>query len=100
MTLYFDIMLGITLYPNISKEYVIENEIVMKGCVIFRPDSRPGRVEEDITHIKFLEEMNNISLNIILSLPNVTSVHAELDNFFNLSKKIVDFERLIVSPRN
>ena len=70
------------LYPNISNECLIVDGKVIKGPVIFKTDSGPGRMKEDITHINFLEEMNNIGLKIILSLPNATSVHAELDQFF------------------
>ena len=67
------------LYPNISKDCIMENGKVIKGPVFLKTYSGPGRFKEDIEHILFLEHMNSIGLNIILSLPNGTSVHAELD---------------------
>ena len=70
------------LYPNISNKCLIVDGKVIKGPVILKTDSGPGRMKEDITHINFLEEMNNIGLKVILSLPNATSVHADLDQFF------------------
>ena len=72
----------IPLYPTISNECIIKDGKVIKGPVIFKTDSGPGRFKDNIEHVEFLEEMNNIGLKIILSLPNATSVHAELDQFF------------------
>ena len=67
----------VPLYPNISNKCIIKVEKVIKGPVIFKTDSRPGKFEDDIVHVDFLEEMNNIGLKIILSLPNIASVHVE-----------------------
>ena len=53
------------LYSNISNECEIVDGKVIKGPVIFKVDRDPGRFKEDITHINFLEEMNNIGLKII-----------------------------------
>ena len=36
------------LYPNISKNYVMENGKVIKGPVFLKTDSSPGRFKEDI----------------------------------------------------
>ena len=55
---------------------------LLKVQLFFKTDSGPGRFKDNIEHVEFLEEMNNIGLKIILSLPNATSVHAELDQFF------------------
>ena len=74
------------LYPNISKDCIMENGKVIQGLVFLKTDSGPGRFKEDMEHILFLEHMNSIGLNIILSLPNGTSVHAELDQFFGSYK--------------
>ena len=74
------------LYPNISKNCVMENGKVIKGPVFLKTDSGPGRFKEDMEHILFLEHMHDIGLNIILSLPNGTNVHVELDQFFSTNK--------------
>ena len=84
------------LYPNISNESLTINGKVIKGPVIFKTDNRPGRMKEDITHINVLEKMNNIGLKLILSLPNATSVHAELDQCFDYTKEIVDHDQRII----
>ena len=76
----------VPLYPNISNECIFEDGKVFKGPVIFKIDSGPGRFKDDIVHVEFLEETSNIGLKIILSLPNATSVHAELDQFFGSFK--------------
>ena len=74
------------LYPNISNECVLVDGKVIKGPVIFKIDSGPGRFKDDIVHVTFFEEMNNIGFKIILSLNNATSEHAELDQFFGSFK--------------
>ena len=74
------------LYPNISKECIIENSKVIQGPVFLKVDSGPGRFKEDMALIFFLENMNSIGLNIILSLPNLTSVHTELNQFLGSYK--------------
>ena len=74
------------LYPNISNETIIENGKIISGPVILKTDSGPGRFKECEEHINFLEEMDRLGLKIILSLPNGTSVHAELDQFFGAYK--------------
>lgn len=53
-------------------------------------DSGLGIFKEDISHVNyFMEEMNSIDLKINLYLPNITSVSAELDQFFVRSKEAV-----------
>ena len=76
----------VPLYQNIANKYVIKDANFVKGPVIFKTDSLPGRFKDNIVHIEFLEETSNIGLKIILSLPNATSVHAELDQFFGSFK--------------
>lgn len=46
------------LYPNISKEYIIENGKVIQGQVFLKTNIGPGRFKEDMVHIFFLEHMN------------------------------------------
>ena len=53
----------------------------MKRPMIFKNDSGPRRSKEDLDHVHFLEEMNNIGLKIIFSVSNTTSVHTELHQF-------------------
>ena len=76
----------ILLYHTISNECIIKDGKVIEGPVIFKTDSGLGRFKDDIKHVEFLEEMNNLELKIILSLPNATTVHAELDQFFGSFK--------------
>ena len=70
------------LYSN----SVMENGKVIKGPVFLKTDSGPGRFKEDMEDNSFLEHMHEIGLNIILSHPNGTSVHAELDQIFGTYK--------------
>ena len=72
------------LCPNISNETILENGNIRSGPVILKTDSGPGRFKECKEHINFLEVINNLGLNIILSLPTGTSVHAELDQLFGV----------------
>ena len=69
------------LYLIISNECVIKDSKVMKRPMIFKNDSGPRRSKEDLDHVHFLEEMNNIGLKIIFSVSNTTSVHTELHLF-------------------
>ena len=64
----------------------MENGKVIKGPVFLKTDSGPGRFKEDMERISFLEYMHEIGLNIIMSLPNGTNVHVELDQFFGTYK--------------
>lgn len=43
------------LYPNITNECEIVNGKFMKRPVIFKTDSGPGRLKEDMKHVNFLE---------------------------------------------
>ena len=72
----------IPLYSNISNECIIKDGKASKGPGYFNTDSGPRRFKDDIEPVEFLENMNNLGLKIILSLPNATCVHAELDQFF------------------
>ena len=45
------------------------------------------RFKNDIEHVEFFQEMNNLGLKIILSLPSATSVHAEFDQSFGPFKR-------------
>ena len=69
------------LYPNISKHCIMENGTVIQDpvcwkLIVVQVDSKKT------WNIFFLEHTHSIGLNIILSLPNWTHVHAELDQFF------------------
>ena len=75
------------LYPNISPD--IERDTdgkIIKGPVILKTDSGPGRFREDLEHIDFLDKCRKLGFIILLSLPNATSVSAELDQFFGVYK--------------
>ena len=48
------------LYPNISKECVMENGKVIQGPVFLKTDSGPSRFKEDIKHVLFLDHMDSI----------------------------------------
>ena len=80
------------LYPNISNKCLIVDGKIIKGPVIFKTDSGPGRIKEDITHVNFLEEMNNIGLKIMPMLNWI--------NFLDRAKEIVDHEQWITFQRN
>ena len=86
----------VPLYQNISNECLIKDGKVVKGLVIFKTDSGPGKFKYDIVHAAFLEEISNTGLKIILSLPNTTRLHVELDQFLVLSKNIADHTHLIL----
>ena len=56
------------LYPNISQQCVMENGKVIQGPVFLKNDTDPDRFKEDMEYILFLEHMNTIGFNIILSI--------------------------------
>ena len=77
----------VLLYPNVGKEwkYVADGE-VLEGPVIIKTDAGPGRLCANFANVKFRRDLGRMGVDIVLSLPNATSVDAELDDMFKLFK--------------
>ena len=56
---------------------------MLKGPLIVKTDSGPGRLSSEAESIDFREEMANLGVYILLSLPNGTECQAELDQMFS-----------------
>ena len=60
----------------------ITNKMI-KGPLIIKTDSGPGRLSMEADSIEFREEMMNMGVFILLSLPNGTECQAELDQMYS-----------------
>jgi len=56
---------------------------MLKGPLIVKTDSGPGRLSSEAESIDFREEMANLGVYILLSLPNGIECQAELDQMFS-----------------
>ena len=56
---------------------------MLKGPLMVKTDSGPGRLSSEAESVDFREEMANLGVYIILSLPNGTECQAELDQMFS-----------------
>ena len=59
---------------------------LIKGPLIVKTDAGPGRLSNAAKSIDFCEEMRNLGVFIVLSLPNGTEAQAELDQMYSLFK--------------
>ena len=73
----------VKLYPNLSKEWSInENGEIISGPILIKTDAGPGRLCANFSNVSFRQRLNEMGAHIILSLPNATSVQAELDDMY------------------
>ena len=71
------------LYPNITPEWVYhENGDIISGPVLIKTDAGPGRLCANFANIEFRQKLERMGCHIILSLPNATSVSAEMDDLY------------------
>ncbi len=67
----------------------IRDPVTMKllsGPLIVKTDAGPGRLSKQAISIDFCEEMAQLGVHILLSLPNGTSCTAEMDQLFEKFK--------------
>ena len=60
----------------------VTNKLIT-GPLIIKTDAGPGRLSKEAASIEFREEMANLGVHILLSLPNGTECQAELDQMFS-----------------
>ena len=60
-----------------------ETNKLIKGPLVIKTDAGPGRLSKEAESIEFREEMQNLGVFILLSLPNGTECQAELDQMFS-----------------
>ena len=77
----------VPLYPDLHHEAVFDEEgNWFKGPVLFKTDTGKGHLSKTAENIEYREHMNKIGILIYLSLPNATSVTAEMDDLYSLYK--------------
>jgi len=59
---------------------------LLSGLLIVKTDAGPGRLSKQAISIDFREEMAQLGVHILLSLPNGTSCTAEMDQLFEKFK--------------
>jgi hypothetical protein len=75
------------LYPNISPTFEFsESGRVLKGPVLLKVDSGPGRISTAAENLIFREKALHLGLIILLGLPNSTAVTQEMDDIFGAFK--------------
>ena len=57
---------------------------MLKGPLMVKTDSGPGRLSSEAKSVDFREEMANLGVYFILSLPNGTECQAKLDQMFSV----------------
>ena len=73
----------VDLYPDISKHWNIdETGKIITGSILIKTDAGPGRLCANFNNVNFRKELNDMGCHIVLSLPNATSVGAELDDIY------------------
>ena len=71
------------LYPNIIQEWVFDEKGgILSGPVLIKTDASPGRLCANFANIDFRQKLERMGCHIILSLPNATSVSAEMDDLY------------------
>jgi hypothetical protein len=56
---------------------------MLRGPLMVKTDSGPGRLSSKLVSVDFREEMANLGVYIIFSLPNCTECHTELNQMFS-----------------
>ena len=75
------------LFPNISPEWKFDEEgEIIFGSVVIKTNAGPGRLCTNFTNVEFREKTERTGYHIILSLPNDTSISAEMDDLYRLYK--------------
>ena len=79
------------LYPNISKtmEFDPVNGRLLRGPVILKVDSGPGRIVASEESIAKQTDFLEMGLYILMGLPNATSVQQEMDALYGAFKSSI-----------
>lgn len=71
------------LYPDLYPEVVRDDDgNWVKDPIFFKTDTGQGRLTKTLENVEFRECMRNMGVLIYLSLPNATSVTAEMDDLY------------------
>ena len=74
------------LYPNIAPKFEWDGDKLVKGPVMIKTDSGPGRQCKSERSIKFRSDMHNLGLHMMPGLPNSTSASQEMDDLYTTYK--------------
>ncbi len=87
-------------YPNVQKETVRDEDgRKVKGPIILKTDTGPGRLCKDITHVTAREELYDKGVHNLLGLPNGTKNTQEMDQGFTEFKPATDKSTVRVAAR-
>ena len=75
------------LYPNISPEYKLDEKgNIISGPVLINTDTGTGRLCTNFANVECREELEKLECHIILTIPNATSISAEIGALQGLHK--------------
>ncbi len=78
-------------YPYVQPETVRDADgRKIKGTLVIKTDTGPGRLCKDIEHVEFCEDLLNKGVHIMLGLPNGTESTQEMDQGFTELKPATD----------
>ncbi len=87
-------------YPNVQKDTIhVESARKIKGPLIIKTDTGPGRLSKDEAHIWFWEELMKKGVHILLGLPNKTECTQEMDQGFTELKPACDKSTIQVAAK-
>ena len=91
----------VTLFPNVfpTWEYGPQGEVI-KGPILIKTDMGPGRLVAEEININWRDELREKGVHLIGSPPNATSVSAEMDQLFQITRDGVGDPRRGVTTRN
>jgi hypothetical protein len=92
----------VPLYEGRISPEPIRDPVTMKllsGPLIVKTDAGPGRLSKQAISIDFREEMAQLGVHILLSLPNGTSCTAEMDQLFEKFKPACSKSALRVASK-
>ena len=75
------------MYPNISPEYKLDEKgNIISGPVLINTDTGPGRLCPNFANVECREKLEKLECHIILTIPNATSISAEIGALQGLHK--------------
>ena len=84
-TLFYKYILDCRLHlcPNVTPEWYFDDKgNNLSSLVLIKTDAGPGRLYANFANVDIREKLERTGCHIKLSLPNATSVSAEMDDIF------------------
>ena len=83
-------LLYLSLYPNVAPRFEWDGDVLIKGPIMIKTDSGPGRQCKSERSIKFCADMHQLGLHMMPGLPNSTSATQEMDDAYQTFKSATD----------